>query len=330
MAENPSKWLYHLTRRDINELEDAATFYLGLSRDIGQISKKDFPLPSFSSYIKRLKHKLLNGVGVEVIRGLPVHSYSQEFAATIFCGLGSHLGSARSQNAQGHILGHVRNTGATSQNTNTRIYQTSERQTFHTDSADVVGLLCIRQAKEGGTSLLVSVETIYNQIQLRSPRLVSHLFKPIATDRRGEVPEGAEPFFEIPVLNWYKGYLTAMYQRQYIDSAQQFSGAKKLTKDQIEALDCFDRVSNESGLYFSMELEPGDMQFVHNHSHLHDRTEFVDWPEPDRSRHLMRLWLSINGDRPLPKCFKQRYGSIKIGDRGGVITKNTTLNVPLD
>ena len=68
----------------------------------------------------------------------------------------------------------------------------------------------------------------------------------------------------------------------------------------------------------------------HNHSHLHDRTEFVDWPEPDRSRHLMRLWLSINGDRPLPKCFKQRYGSIKIGDRGGVITKNTTLNVPLD
>lgn len=124
-----------------------------------------------------------------MIRGLPVANYSQKFAATIFCGVGAHLGSARSQNAAGHILGHVRDTGADASDPNTRIYQTSERQTFHTDSCDVVGLLCIREAMEGGASLLVSTTTIYNEMFDRRPDLAALLFDPIATDRRGEVPE---------------------------------------------------------------------------------------------------------------------------------------------
>ena len=77
-------------------------------------------------------------------------------------------------------------------------------------------------------------------------------------------------------------------------------------------------------------LQPGDMQFVYNHALLHDRTGFRDWPDVQKKRHLLRLWLSIPGDRPLPECFKQRYGSIEIGNRGGIITKGTKLNVPLD
>ena len=76
--------------------------------------------------------------------------------------------------------------------------------------------------------------------------------------------------------------------------------------------------ANDPRLHVSMRLEPGDMQFVYNHSLLHDRTSFIDWPEQHRRRHLLRLWLSIPGDRPLPACFAQRYGSVEIGSRGGV------------
>ena len=68
-----------------------------------------------------------------------------------------------------------------------------------------------------------------------------------------------------------------------------------------------------------MKLEPGDIQFVHNHTMLHDRMGFEDWPEPDRRRHLLRLWLSVPGDRPLPDCFAQRFGATTIGDRGGIV-----------
>lgn len=329
MAADERHWLYRLSPADIADLENAARHYLSLRRDVGRITAADFPLASFAGHLRSLQHKLLQGNGIEVLRGLPVAGYSQEFAATVFCGIGAHLGSARSQNAAGHILGHVRDLGASSKDPTTRIYQTSERQTFHTDSADVVGLLCIREAREGGLSLLVSAETIYNRMRALRPDLLEKLFDPIATDRRGEIPEGAQPWMEIPPLNWHAGRLTVFYQRQYIDSAQRFEGAMRLTPAHVEALDLFDALANDPALHFSMQLQPGDMQFVYNHSQLHDRTGFVDWPEPDRKRHLLRLWLSVPGDRPLPACFRQRYGSIEIGNRGGIVTRETRLHAPL-
>ena len=330
MKAAPENWLYQLSSEDISDLENAAQHYLGLGRDIGEITAKDFPLSVFSDHLSKLSEKLLNGIGLEVMRGLPVSVYSQEFMAAIFCGIGAHLGSARSQNAQGHILGHVRDTGADPRDPNSRIYQTSARQTFHTDSADVVGLLCIREAKEGGKSLLVSAESIYNKMRKARPDLLALLFDPIATDRRGEVPEGAKPFMEIPVLNWHKNHLTVFYQRQYIDSARRFADAMPLTPEHIEALDMFDAFANDPDLFFGMYLEQGDMQFVYNHSQLHDRTGFLDWPDPEHRRHLLRLWLSMPNDRALPEVFKQRYGSIEIGNRGGIITSQTKLHAPLD
>ncbi|MEH6359458.1 MAG: TauD/TfdA family dioxygenase [Amylibacter sp.] len=330
MAATPEIWLRYLTIDEIAELETAAKHFLALGKDVGEITKEDFPLPHLSHDINALREKLLNDVGVEVFRGLPTETYTQEFMATVFCGIGAHLGSARSQNAQGHILGHVRDIGADATDPNSRIYQTSERQTFHTDSADVVCLLCIRGAQEGGKSLLVSAMSIYNKMLTERPELLPYLFDPIATDRRGEIPEGAKPFMEIPVLNWFEGKLTVFYQRQYIDSAQRFPEAMRLTVKHIEALDLFDSYANDPDLNFAMQLQAGDIQFVYNHSQLHDRTGFLDWPDPKMRRHLFRLWISVEGDRPLPECFKERYGSIEIGKRGGIITKETKLVAPLD
>ena len=330
MVRSEDKWMVHLGPQDIAELENAASHFQSLGRDIGQITAADFPLEHFGAHLGALKNKLLHGVGVEVLRGLPTETYSQAFAATIFCGIGAHLGSARSQNAQGHILGHVRDIGADASDPNSRIYQTSERQSFHTDSADVVGLLCLKEAQQGGRSLLVSGLSIYNRMLETRPDLLALLFDPIATDRRGEVPEGAKPFMEIPPLSWHDGKLTVFYQRQYIDSAQRFPEAMRLTPKHIEALDLFDALANDEALNFGMQLQPGDMQFVYNHSQLHDRTGFLDWPDPAKRRHLLRLWLSIKGDRELPKSFEQRYGSIEVGNRGGIITSQTKLVAPLD
>lgn len=328
-AMDEESWLYRFSPKDISDLENAARHYLSLQRDIGGITAADFPLPTVGAHLKALQQKLLHGNGIEVLRGLPVARYSLEFAATVFCGIGAHLGNARSQNAAGHVLGHVRDLGASSSDPNTRIYQTAERQTFHTDSADVVGLLCIREAKEGGRSLLVSAETIYNSMRELRPDLLEKLFDPIATDRRGEIPEGGKPWMTIPPLSWHEGRLTVFYQRQYIDSAQRFENAMRLTPPHVEALDMFDALANDPKLHFGMQLQPGDMQFVYNHSQLHDRTGFVDWPELAKKRHLLRLWLSVSGDRPLPECFKERYGSIEIGKRGGIVTKETRLHAPL-
>ena len=169
MAAQSDRWIVQLSPADIAELEHAATSFLAASGDIGALTIDQFPLPRFGLHMAKLRATLINGIGFELLRGLPVAKYDQRLTATIFCGIGAHLGSARSQNAMGHILGHVRDVGADAKNPNTRIYQTAERQTFHTDSCDVVGLLCVREAMQGGKSLLVSTAAIYNEMQHLRP-----------------------------------------------------------------------------------------------------------------------------------------------------------------
>jgi hypothetical protein len=133
----------------------------------------------------------------------------------------------------------------------------------------------------------------------------------------------------IPVFSWHAGALSVFYQRQYFDSAQRFAEAPRLSALDIEALDAFDALANDARLNFSMRLAPGDIQFVHNHVLLHDRTAFEDHDEPALRRHLLRLWLAAPGARELPPAFAARYGSLTVGDRGGIDVPGMTLTVPL-
>ena len=323
-------WMMPLSAAEVAEVEAATRALVARDADIAVLKPQDFPLPTLGARLRaRVDDEVLNGRGFLLLRGLPVERWSIRESATAFFGLGAHLGSARSQNGKGHVLGHVQDLGMDVNDPNVRIYQTHERQTYHTDSCDIVGLLCLKTAKSGGLSALVSSTTIFNEMRRRRPDLLELLFQPIATDRRGEVPEGQKPYFEIPVFNWHQGYLTAIYQRQYIDSAQRFPDAPRHTPELIEALDLFDSLANDPALNTFMEFKPGDVQLVHNHTMLHDRTGFEDWPEPERRRHLLRLWLAADAARPLPEIFAQRYGSVTIGDRGGIIVRGTKLHAPL-
>jgi hypothetical protein len=322
------EWLEHLSDVELAEINRAAERLTQAEADIPSLCKEDFPLPTLGPRLRHMLNDLLNGRGFMLLRRLPVESWSRRKVATAFFGLGTHLGNACSQNAQGHVLGHVKDMGQSSSDPNVRIYQTSERQGFHTDSCDVVGLLCLQPAKSGGLSSLVSSVTLFNEIRRRRPDLLSCLFDPIETDRRGEVPEGQKPYFQIPVFSWHAGLLSAIYQRKYIDSARRFVGTP-LTARQKEALDLFDVLADDPALNLSMQLEAGDIQLVHNHTLLHDRTAFEDWPRPDRKRHLLRLWLAPAEARPLPPVFAERFGSVTPGYRGGVMVHGTKLVAPL-
>jgi len=323
-------WIEPLLPAEIDELAAAAAPWLARvekdARALNELTPADFPLPTLAPHLTRVIDELLHGRGFVLLRGLPVARWGTHLSAVAFYGLGAHIGRPRTQNAQGHLLGHVRDLGLRSGDPNVRIYQTHERQTFHTDSADVVGLLCLQTAKSGGLSALVSSITLYNELRERRPDLARRLFAPFATDRRGEVPPGAKPYFTIPIFNWYADALSAIYQRQYIDSAQRFADAPRLAPKDIEALDLLDALTDDPALHLTMALERGDLQFVHNHTVLHDRTAFEDYPEPERRRYLLRLWLAPEGARPLPPVFAQRYGSVVPGARGGVaLTKDAGL-----
>ena len=323
-------WVETFRAEDIAEIEAAIRplAQADIAADIANIRAADFPLPTLGPRLARIRHDVLHGRGFVLLRGLPVQRWSRRESATAFFGLGTYFGHAVSQNAKGHVLGHVQDLGLHADDPNVRIYQTHERQTFHTDSADIVGLMCLHTAKAGGDSALVSSNTLWNELRERAPELAARLLEPIATDRRGEVPAGEKPYFTIPVFNWFDGHMSAIYQRQYIASAQRFADAPRLTPAHLAALDLFDQLANDPTLHFLMTLEPGDMQLVHNHTLLHDRTAFTDWPEPTRKRHLLRLWLAPPDARALPPVFAQRYGSVQPGARGGV-PAGVPLNAPL-
>ena len=322
-------WVEVLSPAEVAEVEVAARSLSDRNADIASISATAFVLPTLAPRLANICAELLHGRGFVLLRGLPVQHWPLQLSAAAFVGIGSHFGPAVSQNAQGHVLGHVRDLGLSSDDPHVRIYQTAERQTFHTDSCDVVGLLCLQTARVGGDSALVSSSTLWNEMRARRPDLARLLLQPIATDRRGEVPAGELPFFTIPVFNWFEGQLSAIYQRQYIESAQRFEQAPRLTPAHVEALDLLDQLSNDPTLHFLMTLQRGDIQLVHNHTLLHDRTAFTDWPEPERRRHLLRLWLAPADARPLPSVFAQRFGSVLPGARGGVRSADGRRMVPL-
>src|SRR4030095_854918 len=189
-----------LSKAEIGELEDALRTCEQV--DFPRITQHDVPVPTLAKRLKPLLDEVLNGRGFVLIKALPVERWTKRQAAIAFLAIGVHLGALRMQNAEGHLLGHVKDMGRSSTDPNTRIYQTHERQTHHTDSCDVVGLLCLRAAKSGGLSNLVSSTTIFNEMRRRRPDLLRILLDPIETDRRGEVPEGSKPYFAIPVFNW--------------------------------------------------------------------------------------------------------------------------------
>ena len=164
-----SDWIELLSAADIAEIEAAAAPLAAREADIAAIVAADFPPPTLAPRLARIRRELLDGRGFVLLRGLPVQRWTMRLSATAFFGLGTRLGPALSQNAQGHVLGHVRDLGLRSDDPAVRIYQTAERQTFHTDSADLVGLLCLQTARVGGDSALVSSSTLWNELRRRRP-----------------------------------------------------------------------------------------------------------------------------------------------------------------
>lgn len=325
------QWIEHLSEAEVAEVHQAIARHKASGRAFGDIDVASFSLPTLGPRLKRMLRDVIDGRGFVLIRGFPVERYSTEEAAIAYLGMGAWFGSFRSQNAAGHLLGHVRDTGADINKPQTRYYQTNRQLEYHTDSCDIVGLLCLKTSRSGGESRIVSSVSLYNAMMEQRPDLAAELFHPFPTDRRGEVPDGAKPWFDVPVFNWCDGKLTTIYVGQYIRSAQAlFPEARRLTDKELEALALLDELANDPRFCLQMEFLPGDMQFLHNHQILHSRTDYEDWPEPERKRHLLRLWLAPGEGRTLPPSFAARYGSLTPGARGGIIVKGTTLKFELE
>jgi Taurine catabolism dioxygenase TauD, TfdA family len=331
MRTREAEWSYRLSPEEVTEIEQATRNVRARGLDLAAIRREDFPLPALGPVLDRLRTEVLDGLGFVLLRGMPVEGRPIEESATAYWGVGSYFGAARSQNAKGHLLGHVYDLGQglSATNPHLRSYATAEGQNFHIDRCDVVALLCLRRAKSGGQSAIVSSMTLHNVMAARRPDLLERLYQPFPGDRRGEVPPGKAPFYEAPVFNEHAGLLSVLYSRLHIGSAQRFPEARRLTDEDVAALDMLAELAGDPELRLDMNFMPGDVQFLHNHTILHARSAYEDWPEVERKRHLLRLWLAPPGARDLPPVFAECYGKLTVGDRGGIICEGTRLHAPL-
>ena len=320
-------WVLCLDAPERAELEAAMRASRHLR--IEEIKARDFDLPTLGPRLLELRDELIEGRGFVLLRGLDIEGRPIEESARLFWGIGAWLGRAVSQNAQGHVLGHVYDLAYDTREPAVRTYQTTERQFYHADSCDIVGLMCLQPAKRGGLSSIVSSVTLYNEIARRRPDFAALLSEFVPVDRRGEIPAGGDPWFLNAVFNHHDGLISGYYVRRYTESSQRLPAAPRLTHRHHEAFDLLDELAEDPDLHLDMEFRPGDIQFLHNHTIFHDRTAFEDWPEPGRKRHLLRLWLCPPNGRPLPPHYAARWGSVTVGHRGGIVCPGTTPHAPL-
>lgn len=292
-------WIERIESDTLREL-DAALNAARACREVEDISPARFPLPHFASRLARFAEELESGRGFVLLRGLPRDRYADDEVARIFWGIGSYLGKAVPQNARGDFLGHVRDEGFELTDPRARGYQTRAAQSLHVDRCDVVGLLCMRKAKSGGISRVVSSMRVYDEMLRRCPQLIAPLYKAFAVDLREEQPPGEPAVYYRPVFSYYEGRLSCGCNYTYVRAGQERIGTP-LSGLETEALDAFYAVAEE--LVLEMDLQPGDMQFLNNYVTLHDRTGYEDHQEPERKRHMLRLWLTVPNRRALAPDF---------------------------
>ena len=331
MSKRESEWRHQWTDAEIAEIEAAVKSVMDRGLEILQIGSGDFPLPLIAARLKRIEQFVLHGPGFFLLRGLPIEKWSLRQAAIAFWGLGVHFGQACSQNGKGHVLGHVKDLGLDYTRSDVRGYQTNARLPYHTDSSDIVGLLCWRDSKSGGASSIASSTTVYNEIRQRRPDLLAVLMQPFQRTRWGEVPEGKKAYAEVPVFMPEGNRVIAHYVRSAIRKGQDLPGVVPLTGEQIEALDLVDELVADPDIHLDMEFQPGDIQMVCNHSLFHSRTAYEDHAEADRRRHLLRLWLACEDGPDLPDWLLNSYeGKTANGRPNGIVVPGVSFVAPLE
>jgi TfdA family taurine catabolism dioxygenase TauD len=287
-------WIRRLSAGAVDEIDAALRGVQARGLEWRDIRKKDFPLPGVSAELAQLNRDLEWGRGLVLVRGLPVARYSDEELRAIWLAVPKSEGVT--SRAKARSSGPLR---------------------WHTDRCDVVGLLCVRGARRGGTSRVVSVPAVSNAILERRPDLHALLCADYYRTRQGEEAGGEASIYAMPIFAMREGKFTTQYSRTFVEAAQKIATIPRMTPAQNEALDLLTTVCDELG--YEMELEPGDIQLLNNHVVYHGRTAYEDAPEPGRDRLLLRLWLAPPNSRPLPEGFETLWGSIRGGAvRGGI------------
>lgn len=292
--------IHHLDPVELAEIDAALRHLRGLGDvDLPDITMAHFPLSRCRDFLDRALVELRHGLGFLLLRGLPRDRYDADDMARIYFGLGTYLGRCLPQSYLGELLGNV--VDVSDVEADARGYHAGGGQRMHTDSCDIVALMCLRAARRGGASRISSAMAVHNALLRARPDLLELLYDGYVC-RRMEL----DARHGDGVLVRHR----AMYARQGDEVSCNISGSYPrraaaagdaiMSSAQVEALDEIQRLAGSPDFYLDMSIGEGDIQFLNNRLILHGRTDYEDWPEIARRRHMLRLWLSVPSWPALP------------------------------
>lgn len=301
---NDDAWVHHFSPAELDEIDVAFRRVQSEGLSWGDFGRESFDLPLLSKKLGKIDNEIRNGRGFALLKGFPVQRYSLDEIKTIYWGLGTHMGQVISHNVAGDFVAAVTDMALKSNDPNRRNNTTNQLLDPHTDLADVVALLCVEKAKEGGMSSLVSTVAIHNEILQHHPEYLEVLYEGFYHDYRGYGPN-ADPnevtATPIPVFEYNNGRVNCAFAKKIIET-----GAKKrgvpLTPLQQEAIDYVHELGTREDMRVDMMLEPGDIQIINNFITLHSRTDYIDHDD-GRKRYLLRMWINLENSVQLSPDF---------------------------
>jgi len=333
-ARRDTSWTQQLSADEVVGFDAALAHAKAAGKPWLAMTAADFPLnPAARDAVQRAFATTQGRWGMCLLKGFPVDRWSEEESKLAYWGVGLHAGVARTQNPASQYMNDVRDEGAAykAANGRSRGYNTKAGLDFHMDSSDVVALLCRRTAKVGGESLVASTIAAAEELGRRRPDLLEVLKQPFYHHYQGSQDPLQPPYYACPIIGSDPEHFAMRVNRKNIVAAQRdFPEVPRVTPEQWEALDLLEEIMADSRWCFRMQLEQGDMQLVNNYVIVHSRTPFEDFEEPDRKRHLLRLWLAVPDSQPLPADWAEyfidtRPSSVRGGLRGSQSTAEFAL-----
>jgi len=301
-----SDWQISLTETHIKEINNLVS---GNSKETQSLTK----------LLSGAGELLENGPGVVLIRNCPIQDLNEHEAKKLFLSIASQVGTLVSQSSEGELIFSVKDSGYKDNDPRSRGPNTRKKLSFHSDRCDVIGFLCLKQALSGGENQIVSSAAIHNYLLNNEPELIELLYQPFYY-KRHNVDTGNElPYCRQPIFSVTEEKFACNLLRVLIDRAYDMPELPNMSEEQKRALDAIEEIASLPDMHFSFRQSPGDILFLNNWITLHRRSEFVDFPEPEQKRHILRAWISPPNNRAIDPLFEDNYGDYRAGRvRGGM------------
>jgi len=311
MQDNDA-WLHPIAEEHQQEILAALSIAKAKGCTVATITKQDFPLPHLGDLFSQMQYELDKGYGFSVIRGVPIEGLSIEDIELLYSGITAHFGEKFNQDTKGTLIDHVMDRGGDYTNIAVRGYTTNAQLTPHCDSGDLVVLLCVRPAKQGGLNNISCTMAVYNELVESHPEYLEPLYRGFHYNIRGNGPLGKFQDItahKVPVFSFYQNMLSCRYNQKAILTAEKLPGVEPLTDLEKDAINYVTTLAMRDDIRFDVHLEAGDIAFLNNNTVLHNRDSFIDHDEPERKRLLLRQWVNLENARELTDEFADHYNT---------------------